>query len=167
MLKFRDFTSLNKSELEMILKWRNDTKITPFFINKSVEKAEHFAFVKALKKDKSKRYFLVENENLAIGVINFINITPNSAEFGLYQNPNLKGFGREMLNDLINFAFENLGIKTLKARAFNKNEKAIKLYLNFAFVIIKKDEKMTYFELKNEAYKCDEIGGGGFVFLKL
>lgn len=160
-MEFREFTSLDESTLRMILAWRNDERITPFFVHKSVGEKEHFDFIKALKNDKSKRYFLVSDESTALGVVNFVNITQNCAEFGLYQNPNLRGFGRVLLENLTKFAFENLRLKTLTARAFNENERAINLYLNFGFSCVKKDEKMSYFALKNAAK--NENGGGDFL----
>ena len=156
MILFKDFTKLSQSELEMILKWRNDERINHFFVHQVVELNEHFAFVKSLKNDTSKKYFLVFDDEKPIGVVNFININKDECEFGLYQNPNLKGFGKVLLKNLVEYAFENLGIKTLNARAFNHNAKASALYLNFGFALVKQDKTMSYFRL----------GGGGSLFAK-
>ena len=155
MICFKDFTTLSQSELEMVLKWRNDERITPFFTHAAVGIKEHFAFVKSLKNNTSKKYFLVYDDEKPIGVVNFININKDECEFGLYQNPNLRGFGKVLLKNLVEYALQNLGIKTLNARAFNHNAKASALYLNFGFALVKQDKTMSYFRL----------GGGGVAFL--
>ncbi|HJF83668.1 GNAT family N-acetyltransferase, partial [Helicobacter pullorum] len=65
---------------------------------------------------------------------------------GIYQNPNLKGYGKGLMEVVIKYAFETLKVKNLYACAFNENQKAISLYLKFGFIVTKKDTKMSYFK---------------------
>lgn len=150
MTTFKDFTKLNKDELEMILKWRNDESVNRFFIKRFVEPKEHFNFVEELKHNKSKKYFLVLDDEKPIGVVNFININKDECEFGLYQNPKFKGYGKTLLKAMLSYAFETLKVKTIKACVYNENKRAIALFLSFDFVLYEKDEKMSYFTLKKE-----------------
>ena len=177
MINFKNFTALNNNEKEMIFKWRNDERVNGFFIKKNITKKEHFNFIKSLENDKTRLYFLLllngeNNDKMGIfgvsqelilntlqglkekpiGVINFIDISKNECEFGIYQNPDLMGFGCILLNELTRYAFKNLSVQRLNARAFNENLKAIKLFTNFGFSVINKDLKFTYFQMNNEYY---------------
>ncbi|ELZ2501955.1 UDP-4-amino-4,6-dideoxy-N-acetyl-beta-L-altrosamine N-acetyltransferase, partial [Campylobacter lari] len=80
----KNFIDLNEFEKEFVLKYRNDKNINKFMKNKNITHEEHLNFIQNLKNDCTKRYFLVCKSDQAIGVIDFINITINSCEFGLY-----------------------------------------------------------------------------------
>lgn len=82
-------------------------------------------------------------------MIDFVNITTKSCEFGLYAKPDLKGVGQILINEIIKYAFEILKIKNLKACVFKDNEKALKLYKNNNFIITKEDGDFFYIVLDN------------------
>ena len=50
-----------------------------------------------------------------------------------------------LMQTLLQYAFETLKVKSLYARAFNTNTKAISLYLAYGFNFFKKDCLMSYF----------------------
>lgn len=124
MICFKEFSALSPVELELVFAWRNDERIRKHFINEAVGYDEHFAFAKSLKDDEK-----------PIGVINFVSISKDECEFGIYQNPNLRGFGRILLSNLAHYAFRNLRVKRLVARALKDNTKAIRLFLGFGFTL--------------------------------
>ena len=109
----------------------------------------HLEFIKSLKNDKTKRYFVVFEKNLAIGVIDFIDINENSCEFGLYKNPNLKGVGKALLEKTIDYAFKILKCKVLKACVFKENLKALNLYLKKGFKISSENNEFYFIRLEN------------------
>ena len=145
MLELINFTSLSGEQKLMVLKWRNE-----FMKNKSVGKEEHFAFLERLKSIQDKIYFLVKDEGKFIGVVSFVDITKESCEFGVYKNPELKGVGKKLLDLIKEYAFFTLKVGSLKAKAYNNNEKALALYENFGFKIYAKDDEFSYLELKNK-----------------
>ncbi|HEB9329406.1 TPA: UDP-4-amino-4,6-dideoxy-N-acetyl-beta-L-altrosamine N-acetyltransferase [Campylobacter jejuni] len=147
MIKLKNFTELNSQEIELIFKWRNDTYISQFMKTKHINFEEHLRFLKNLHRDSSKKYFLVFQDEQMIGVIDFVNITTKSCEFGLYAKPNLKGVGQILMNEIIKYAFEILKIKNLKACIFKQNQRALNLYLKNNFYIYNEDEEMFYLEL--------------------
>lgn len=156
-----NFTELNESQTLMVLAWRNDERVTKFMKNKSVSLEEHLKFIASLKGREDKRYFLVaqaeqngKNEGEAaeyIGVIDFVDITRDSCEFGLYANPELKGQGKTLMQIIVDYAFNELKVKRINSCAYNQNEKAIALYRKFGFEIYDKDEEMSYLSLSLNA----------------
>ncbi|WP_038815985.1 UDP-4-amino-4,6-dideoxy-N-acetyl-beta-L-altrosamine N-acetyltransferase [Campylobacter jejuni] len=154
MIELKNFTELNSQEIELIFKWRNHPDINQFMKTKHIDLEEHLKFIKNLYQDSSKQYFLVFQDGQIIGVIDFVNITSNACEFGLYAKPNLKGVGQILMDEIKKYAFEILKIKSLKACVFKQNQRALNLYLKNNFYIYNKDENMFYLELKEGGGKA-------------
>ncbi|EOH1934061.1 UDP-4-amino-4,6-dideoxy-N-acetyl-beta-L-altrosamine N-acetyltransferase [Campylobacter jejuni] len=144
MIYLKDFTHLDKKEILLVWQWRNDEKISQFMKTKYIDFKEHLNFIITLKKDQTKKYFLVFKDDEAIGVIDFINITQDSCEFGLYAKPNLKGVGQILMQEIKKYAFENLKIKELKACVFKQNKKALDLYLKSGFFVTSKNDDFFF-----------------------
>ncbi len=144
MIYLKDFTHLDKKEILLVWQWRNDEKISQFMKTKYIDFQEHLNFIITLKKDQTKKYFLVFKDDEAIGVIDFINITQDSCEFGLYAKPNLKGVGQILMQEIKKYAFENLKIKELKACVFKQNKKALDLYLKSGFFVTSKNDDFFF-----------------------
>ncbi|ECK7678147.1 UDP-4-amino-4,6-dideoxy-N-acetyl-beta-L-altrosamine N-acetyltransferase [Campylobacter coli] len=154
MIKLKNFTELNSQEIELIFKWRNHPDINQFMKTKYIDFEEHLRFLKKLHQDSSKKYFLVFQDEQIIGVIDFVNITTKSCEFGLYAKPNLKGVGQILMNEIIKYAFENLKVNTLKAYVFKNNHKALKLYQQNHFTIYDEDKDFYHICLKQSDCKA-------------
>lgn len=154
-LSLYNFINLDKAKLLEILSWRNNPRIAKACKKSFVDEAEHFAFVKALEKDKSRLYFLACEKELGVGVINFIHLCKESAEFGLYQNPNLHGYGHVLMQTMLQYAFNELKLQKLYACVKKDNERAINLYFDFKFALDKQDDEFFYLCL------LSDVGGGG------
>lgn len=157
MIRLKNFTQLSLAEIYLVLAWRNDAKIAPLMRTQNIPLKRHLEFLKELRQDESRRYFLVYEEEIRgeeiLGVIDFVGIGAHSCEFGLYQNPHLRGKGAILMREVKRYAFEILGVKELRARVLKRNEKALKLYLQNGFEPQKEGGNFLFVSLKN--------GGGG------
>ncbi|WP_273214194.1 UDP-4-amino-4,6-dideoxy-N-acetyl-beta-L-altrosamine N-acetyltransferase, partial [Helicobacter rodentium] len=127
MLELKNFRDLNEEQKWLVLSWRNHQNISKFMRTKRISQEEHFKFLEELKQSKTKKYFLLFRDKEPLGVIYFTNITLDSCEFGIYQNPDLKGNGAALMQKMLQYAQETLGVKSIYACALNTNQKAISL----------------------------------------
>ena len=155
MIELLPFESLNSIQKKMVLDWRNDKRVSFWMYNQdSISLKNHLSFIDRLKDDDTKRYFLVKKDELDLGVIDLCEIKIDSAHGGLYQNPELKGYGKVLLSELVKFAFNELKIKKLFLEAYENNKRALKLYKKMGFVEVKNatfnSKKLISLELINE-----------------
>ncbi|WP_300938542.1 UDP-4-amino-4,6-dideoxy-N-acetyl-beta-L-altrosamine N-acetyltransferase [Helicobacter rodentium] len=154
----KNFVDLNEIEKVLVFGWRNHLKIAPLMKTQTITLKEHLQFMESLKQDSTKQYFLALQNDEILGVLCFIDIQRGiSCEFGIYQNPDLKGNGAALMQKMLQYAQETLGVKSIYACALNTNQKAISLYQRFGFQFTNKDAQMSYFVFS--------AGGGGFVAL--
>ena len=153
-MELKNFTDLNEVEKILVFGWRNHLKIAPLMKTQTIPLKEHLRFLESLKCDSTKQYFLALRGDEILGVLCFTGIERGiSCEFGIYQNPDLKGNGKALMEAMLRYAKENLKVLTINACAINENTKAITLYQNFGFQLTHKDTQMSYFYLN--------VAGGG------
>lgn len=151
-----NFLDLTYDEKKMVLDWRNNVNIRKWMYNQNIiELKDHLTFIDNLKTKKDCKYFLVKEYGVAIGVINFTQIIKGeSLHMGIYTNPNMKGKGKVLLEEIINYTFDILGIKKIVSEVFFKNLKAYNLYLNYNFkkksIKMVNEEEIICMELINE-----------------
>ncbi|WP_181450920.1 UDP-4-amino-4,6-dideoxy-N-acetyl-beta-L-altrosamine N-acetyltransferase [Helicobacter valdiviensis] len=164
VINFKSFRDLNYDEIAIVFAWRNHAKVSRFMKTNNFSWEIHNNFIESLKNSKDREYFLVYSGDVAIGVVYFVDINLDSCEFGIYQNPNLKGQGNILMEALLDYAFGILKIKELKAHVKCENTKAMNLYSKFGFIIEKegkiKGEDMYFIKLCFEKYSTI-CGGGG------
>ena len=136
--KLINFTKLTLDEKKMILEWRNAGSVKRWMYNRDELSLEnHLKYIESLKSRDDRVYFLVQNGNDFIGVVDLTEIKKErSAELGIYINPELKGYGMLLMHKVIEYAFKELHLKALNANVYVDNVKAIKLYTKFNFKII-------------------------------
>ncbi len=154
--KLINFTKLTLDEKKMILEWRNSDAIKKWMHNRDTISLEsHLEFIDLLNSRDDRIYFLVKNENNFFGVVDLTKIKKEkSAEFGIYANPKLKGYGSLLMNQIIEYAFDELNLKKLNSNVYENNLKAIYLYKKFNFKIVgiiqDKNGKLLNMELISE-----------------
>lgn len=134
--KFKDFNELNKEEILLVWKWRNDLKIRQWmYDNSEIIFENHLKFIDALKNNTQKKYWVAFRNNIPIGVSSIVNIKNNSGEWGYYIGPEYhdENFGVEFYYYSLKFAFEQLGFEKLYGYAFVENNRANSLNKLFGF----------------------------------
>ena len=101
---------------------------------------------------------MVKKDNIYIGVIDFTQIKPNeSLHMGIYTNPDLKGYGKILLETIIYFSFEILKVEKIFSEVYFENERAFSLYKIYGFkeysYKIVNDKKVICMELRNKKWK--------------
>ena len=134
-IKLINFTDLSNDEKKIILEWRNRLDIQKMMYTQSdIPLEKHLEFIDSLRVITDKLYFLVKKDNINIGVIYFTQIKQNeSLHMGVYTNPNLKGYGKILLETIINFSFEILKVVKIYSEVYFENEKAYLLYKSYGF----------------------------------
>ena len=134
-IKLINFIDLNYEEKNMVLEWRNRLDIQKMMYSQSdIPLEKHLEFIDSLRVITDKLYFLVKKDNINIGVIYFTQIKSNeSLVMGIYANPNLKGYGKVLLETIIYFSFEILKVVKIYSEVYFENEKAYLLYKSYGF----------------------------------
>ena len=154
-IKLINFTDLSNDEKKIILEWRNNPNIKKWmYTQDDITLESHLNFIDSLKNSKEKLYFLVKKEDENIGVIYFTQIKSNeSLVMGIYANPNLKGYGKVLLETIIYFSFEILKVEKIFSEVYFENERAFSLYKIYGFkeysYKILNDKKVICMELNN------------------
>ncbi|MGD9970907.1 MAG: UDP-4-amino-4,6-dideoxy-N-acetyl-beta-L-altrosamine N-acetyltransferase [Sulfuricurvum sp.] len=133
-MRLHEFSTLDAQTLERIRAWRNHPDIRRWMLNRhEISAEEHLRFVSSLPAREDRRYFLVEKDGEYIGVIDFNDITADSAELGIYASPELRGMGTPLMEAIIAYATGTLKIRSLIASVFTGNDRAKHLYEKFDF----------------------------------
>ena len=153
MIELINFIELNYDEKLMVLEWRNHPSIKKWMFTKEpISLENHLNYIDSLSSRDDRVYFLVKNNEEAVGVIDLtdIDMLNKKAEIGLYVKPNLKGMGKLLMQRIITYAFNTLELSSLISEVFEENNSAIKLYKKFNFKEIDKRDNIIVMELKNE-----------------
>ncbi len=143
-----NFCNMTNKEIQNILKYRNH----PFIRNKMysdniIDEKTHYNFIESLKNNEYSKYFLVQENNCDIGVINLIriNIKHKQAYLGIYKNPFLdndkhKSYGHLLMKMIKYIAFKHYNLNMLYLEVISINEIAIKFYEKEGFKLLGKLE---------------------------
>lgn len=152
-----NFININSSEKMEILKWRNNENTRKWMLNKNIITfEEHDNYIESLKNKKDKLCFLVKERNEYIGVIEFnkIDFLNKCAFFGINKNFNseIKNIGKKLELLSTYLAKELMKLNKLELFVLKNNHKAIALYEEVKYKVIKKDfidnEEILYMEKK-------------------
>jgi UDP-4-amino-4,6-dideoxy-N-acetyl-beta-L-altrosamine N-acetyltransferase len=147
MIQLLNFTTLDQTQKELVLSWRNHPDIRKWMIDDSLIPLEnHLRFIDLLHTKTDRCYFLVQKDSEYIGVIDLTAIDSNCAELGIYANPDMRGVGHILMKALIDHA-KTLGLSKLIAHMFINNVRACHLYKKFNFHETKRTQQMITMEL--------------------
>lgn len=136
MICFKNFVNLSDDEILAVYRARTDERVADYCSAGKFSYETHLNFIKYLRSQNDKKYFMIYDDDKFIGVINFVNITEKSAEFGIYKNPSVDKVGKILMQEMINYAKFELNLSQITARVLEQNKFAIELYKKFGFEIV-------------------------------
>ena len=143
MIRLLNFTTLDQTQKELVLTWRNHPDIRKWMIDDSlIPLKNHLHFIDLLHTKTDRCYFLVQKDSEYIGVIDLTAMDANCAELGIYANPDMRGVGHILMNALIDHA-KTLGLSKLIAHVYTTNVRAQNLYKKFHFIQTKETRHNT------------------------
>lgn len=133
-----NFTCLDSETSAKVLEWRNHEEVRRWMLRSSpITKTEHEEFLKLLRHDTTKQYFVVKLQGDAIGVIDFYRIDQDtrSCYFGYYLRPDKIGSSLGILLEFTVAEHALIGMKLdqLIAETMPDNSSAMKLHESFGF----------------------------------
>lgn len=132
---------LSKEDLPSTLAWRNDERSRKWFKSQEILQAEtHAAWFERYRATESPdcMFFAETYEGVPVGQTSIYNFDPalGTAEVGRFlSDPDLRGKGlfREALLLTLDWAFEELKLRSVHLEVFEHNVRAIKLYESICF----------------------------------
>jgi len=163
----KDFISLTPAEHTEVLAWRNDEIVrNQMFSSHIITMQEHLAFVAELAEIKTKYYYRLEWKDKPIGVIDFYDITAESAYYGLYLNPALVragAWGILLEYIAIDFAFNNLNVTTLNCESLAANQVVLKIHDFFGQSVFKQTDTVVYMHITSDEWCIKRNNLIGFI----
>jgi len=136
--KFIDYTNLTLEELELILTERNKNGVRQWMNNSDlICWNEHINFIKTLKSNKSKKYWLVKRNNNPVGAIYIVDIDFINKEgiwgYYLFEQFQGTGWGIEVEFFALAVFFKYLKLNNVFAYVHKKNTNSLTLQPIFNF----------------------------------
>jgi diamine N-acetyltransferase len=144
--------AFEREDLELSLEWNNDEAISAYnssrFPNSVLEQTQWY---ERTQNDKSKKRLIICSNETGerAGMVSLFNINERhrNAEIGVYLSPAFqkKGFAKESIMLLSEFAFMELGLHKLYASIYSFNTDSVKLFeaAGYSHEYTKKEEIFT------------------------
>ncbi len=128
--------SMNKTDLEPVLAWRNHPEIRRYMLSQhKISLDEHRHWFELTSQDSKRRLLIVEHTEIPIGFVHFNGVAPDGvADWGFYTVPDApKGSGKKLGLMALNFAFQTLMLHKVCGQALGFNEPSIRFHRMLGF----------------------------------
>ncbi|MDD4088446.1 MAG: GNAT family protein [Tissierellia bacterium] len=150
-----NLTEIKREDMEHIYRWFCDTeflKYYDYYPPVPLKKADVDKMFNYYKESGKSKVFAVRKDSLIIGVAGFDDIIKENQVATLFiglgnENERGKGYGKETMNLLLEYGFENLNFHRIQLNVLEFNDKAIALYEKYGF---KKEGIFREFALRDE-----------------
>lgn len=129
--------AVTKSDLPMILSWRNHEEVRRhMFTQHEISLEEHSNWFFMAANNPTLRLMIVEDELGPFGYVQFSKVIPGGiADWGFYVRPDaVKGSGSRLGHAALNFAFLELGLHKVCGQAMVENEGSIAFHRKLGFI---------------------------------
>ncbi|HGH1676156.1 GNAT family protein [Clostridium perfringens] len=151
-------------DLNILNKWRNDYEIFKYlgggFQPQSINEQEKY-IDNLINNSGNSRRFIIDNGN-AIGMVGLysINFINRNCDLGIYigeKSQQGKGYAKEAMNLILDFAFNNLNLRKIKLNVVDNNSKALNLYKSIGFIEVGILKEERFINGKFENVKIMEL----------
>jgi RimJ/RimL family protein N-acetyltransferase len=131
--------ALEKEDVPFVTKWINNEEINYYNGSRFPSSLdEQYTWYEKIKNDKTKKKLVIyTKENKRAGMVTLFNIDHRSqkAEIGVYISSEYqgKGYAKESLKLLVNFAFQELNMHKIFASILSFNTMSLKLFESVGF----------------------------------
>ena len=128
---------IKEADLQLILTWRMSHEVTNYmYTDPKLTLESQQLWLKSLAQNQNVLYWIIEYDNIPIGVINICDIDKvnNKCAWAYYiGDTNFRGKGIATLLEcnIYDFVFYSLGLNKLACEVFEHNDRVIKLHLKF------------------------------------
>lgn len=137
MSVFGRLRTIDSSELELMLSWRNASTVRQnMYTRHEISLSEHLAWWARIQGRSGQQYFMYELQGTPLGVVAFTGIdhSNQNSSWAFYASPESpKGTGSRMEFLALEYAFTNLGLHKLCCEVLAFNSPVIKLHQKFGF----------------------------------
>ena len=146
---------LQEADIELVRQWRNLPEVSKYmYTDAQITVEEQKNWYERIKNDTSQKYWLIEYDNIKLGLVSIYNIKQNfkHCSWAFYLgNTEVRGagIGSKVEYTILNYVFETMQFNKLMCEVFSFNEKVIQMHKKFGF-----KEEGLYKEhiLKGEKY---------------
>ena len=134
-----NLSNFEKSDLELILRWRNSDHIRKFmYQDHIISVEEHQAWYKKVENDDTKIYLIFQHKNQPAGLVNFTEIdrVNSNCKWGFYLGASNipRGSGTVMGYYAMNYIFGQMGMRKVSGEILDFNEPSRKFFSRLGFV---------------------------------
>lgn len=136
MLEASTIRAVTYDDLPMVLVWRNHPEVRRFmFTQHEISLDEHRDWFARVSHDPSRRLFIVEEVQEAIGYVQFNSVSPGGVtDWGFYARPDApKGSGRKLGVVALQHAFRELKLHKVCGQAIESNQASINFHSRLGF----------------------------------
>ena len=152
MLSFKPHS---KKDIQLRLKWLNNKKANIFAVddpNSETTYEKEEKWFESFEKNENKKFFTIYFDDKPIGFMGLTIKKDSNNEAGLFimigeDDFRGKGYGKESLQYLINYAFKTLNLNKLTAEVNKKNIASIQLNKSLGFEITGESDNELKFAL--------------------
>ena len=144
-----NFIDLTEAEALDVLRWRNHPQVRDCMYQKEIiSNEQHLSFIQSLPQQDKRFYWVLKENDKALGVIDIVDYQKTKSEWGFYLNPDFFGQGKSinLLFHGLNFLFNTLQFQSLYGYCHYKNTKALLFH--------------DLFQIHHQGYKQIEVAEG-------
>jgi len=155
--KFIDYTDLGQEESEIILSERNMVKVRQWMNNNNlISWEEHVSFLKSLKTDDEKKYWLVIRNAVPIGAVYIVDINLKHQKgvwgYYLFEKYQGTGWGIDVEFYSLSIFFDYLELTCVTGYVHKKNTNSLTLQPIFNFRTTGENDNQIILSLNKEDY---------------